>query len=123
MLDRLRHAFAVDPPGPAEPTEAQREAAEWLCRKVVERRLALPAHVFLEMGRPLSFLGSQAMHFTHPLVWSVAPNRSSEGYRHLAGFLERRGAVEWILKRIDELENERKNETEDDPADRDADPN
>jgi len=123
MLDRLRHAFAVDPPGPAEPTEAQREAAEWVCRKIVERQLALPAHVFMEMARPLSYISSQAMHYSQPLVWSVTPDGVSEGYRHLAQFLERRGAVEWILNRIDELDHERKNGSEDTTAHRDTDPN
>ncbi len=122
MLDRLRHAFAVDPPGPAEPTAAQREVAEWLCRQAVDRQLALPAHLCLEMGRPLSFVGSQAMHFTHPLVWAVTPDRTSAKYKHLAEFLERRGAVEWILNRIDELENERKNGPQQAPDQCDPDP-
>lgn len=123
IRDRLRHAFAVDPPGPAEPTDAQREAADWFCRQVVDRHLALPAHLFLEMTRPLSFLMSQMMHYSHPMVWAVTPGRTSEGYRHLSEFLERRGAVEWILNRIGELENERKNESNDTPAPRETDPN
>ncbi len=48
----LKHAFAVDPPGPAQPNEAQARIVERVCREVVSRRLTTPAMMALEMGRP-----------------------------------------------------------------------
>jgi hypothetical protein len=40
----LKHAFAVDPPGPAEPTPLQRAAAETICREIVRSRHRLRQH-------------------------------------------------------------------------------
>ncbi|MCA9286912.1 MAG: hypothetical protein KDA22_16940 [Phycisphaerales bacterium] len=109
-LDRIKHAFAVDPPGPAEPTPEQREAAEWVCAKIVERRLSTPGLMMLEMARPLNFLSAQMMHFVHPGVWAVAAQSTSAGWRHFAEFLERRGALEWMARRIEQMEAERRHE-------------
>ncbi|MEW6752918.1 MAG: hypothetical protein AB1505_18355 [Candidatus Latescibacterota bacterium] len=100
----LRHAFAVDPEGPAEPTPAQQPVVERLCAEVVRRRLTAPALLLLEMARPLNFLGAQLMHFLHPMATALL---RGEAYTHLAAFLERRGAVEHLCRRLEELEGER----------------
>jgi len=89
----LKHAFAVDPPGPAEPTEAQKQAIDRVADEVVRRGLATPTLMALEMSRPLNFIGSQAMHFFTPFV-SVFAN--TQGYRDFAKFLEHRGAISYI---------------------------
>ena len=39
----LKGAFAVDPPGPAEPTERQLQVVDKVCREVARRRLTTPA--------------------------------------------------------------------------------
>jgi hypothetical protein len=109
LRERLKHAFAVDPPGPAEPTEGEREAVEWFCRQVAKRQLSTPGLIALEMSRPLNFLASQAMHFFAPGVWAVARQESYEGYKHFAAFLERRGSMEYLERRIEELEREYEN--------------
>jgi hypothetical protein len=99
----LRHAFAVEPNGPAEPTEAQRAVVERVCRAIVRRRLTTPALMCLEMARPLNYLGSQAMHFFAPLVAVVV---DAQGYRQFAEFLEHRGSVDFLCRQIETLEAE-----------------
>ena len=97
----LKHAFAVDPPGPAVPTSDQRAAAEIVCREIVRRRMTTPSLGFLESSRPLNFLGAQVLHFFAPFVEAFTDR---EGHRHFAAFLEQRGAVEYLCRRIESLE-------------------
>ncbi len=102
-MNWLKNAFAVDPPGPAKPTEAQAAVVDRACRDIVKRHLTTPALVFLETLRPLNYIGSQAMHFFQPIVSAVL---RGEGYRHFTEFLEQRGSVDYICRRIEELEEE-----------------
>lgn len=102
----LKHAFAVDPPGPAEPTEEQREVVDRLCRTVAKNRLATPAMMGLEMARPLNYIGAMTMHTFAPAIWAIARKQSYEQYNELAAYLEKRGSIEWMINRIEELEAE-----------------
>jgi len=102
----FKHAFAVDPPGPAEPTEAQKPVVEWACREIAGRRLTTPGLLFLEMSRPLNFLAAQTMHFFQPGFWAILRQQSYENYLHFSEFIERRGSMDYIIQRIEELEAE-----------------
>lgn len=106
LRETLRHAFAVDEPGAAEPTDEQRPSVEWFCMQVAKRGLATPAVVALEMSRPLNFLASQALHMFAPGVWAIARQQTHEQYKHFATFLERRGCVEYLANRIETLQEE-----------------
>ena len=97
----LKHAFAIDPPGPATPSDDQRALIERLCQEVNRRRLTTPALAFLEMVRPLNHLGSQAMHFFTPIISAIA---DVKGYERFASFLERRGSIEYICRRLEDLD-------------------
>ncbi len=99
----IKNAFAVDPPGPQEPTEEQRLVIDKVCRAVVRRGLTTPAIVALQMSRPLNYLGSQAMHFFRPILATVT---DTDGLRHFAEFVEHRGSFEYILTRLEEIEAE-----------------
>ena len=101
MKEWIRHAFAVDSARCVFPTEPQRMVVDLFCREIVRRHLGTPALLFLETFRPLNYLGSQAMHFFQPIVSAVW---KGEGYRHLADFLERRGSVDYLCRRIEEME-------------------
>lgn len=121
----LKKAFAVDPPGPAIPTEPQKTAVDILCNEIIRRHLATPSLLSLEMLRPLNFLASQAMHFFTPFL-SVFVNTGD--YEQFVKFLEQRGSIEYICRRIEHLEAERenlkcklKNYNNNDDADADAD--
>jgi hypothetical protein len=90
----LRHAFAIEPPGPAEPTPEERAALEPLLAEVRRRGLVAPAALFLESSAPLNAVGAQALHFLQPIATAVLdPLR----YATLSRYLERRGSVEWIV--------------------------
>jgi hypothetical protein len=102
----LRHAFAVDPPGPAAPTAEQQPAVDWFCRQIAMRRLTTPALIALEMSRPLNFIAAQTMQFFSPGVWAVVRQQTHENYLHFAAFLERRGSVEYLARRIEHFEAE-----------------
>ncbi len=106
LRSKLKHAFAVDEPGLAEPTEQQRPAVEWICTQIAKRHLSTPGLIFIEMVRPLNYLGAQAMHFSRPGVWAIAPRNVYGGYIHFAEFLERRGSMEYMCRRIEQLEAE-----------------
>ena len=106
LRSKLKHAFAVDAPGAVEPTEVQRPAVEWVCDQIAKRGLTLPGLVALEMGRPLNYIGSMAMHFVSPGVWAIAPKHIYGGYEEFAKFLENRGSMEYMCRRIEELEAE-----------------
>ncbi len=106
LRSKLKHAFAVDAPGAVEPTDAQRPAVEWVCAQVAKRHLTLPGLIALEMMRPLNWIGAQVMHMTSPGVWAIAPKHIYGGYNDFARVLEKRGSVEYMCRRIEELEAE-----------------
>jgi len=91
---QLRHAFAVEKPGPAEPTPEERAALEPLIAEVRKRGLVGPAVLFLESVAPLNNVGAQALHFMQPIATAVLdPVR----YATLTKYLERRGSVAWVV--------------------------
>jgi hypothetical protein len=94
---QLRHAFAVEKPGPAEPTPEERAALEPLIREVRKRGLVGPAVLFLESVAPLNNVGAQTLHFMQPMATAVLdPVR----YATLAKYLERRGSVAWVVQEL-----------------------
>ncbi len=104
VRDGLRHAFAVDPPGPATPTPEQQPAVDWVCRQVARRHLTTPGLIALEMSRPLNYVYSQMLQFFSPGAWAIFGQRNYEHYTHFATFIERRGAIEYLERRIEHFE-------------------
>lgn len=100
----FRHAFAVDPPGPAAPNDLQRDTIEKLCREIVRRQLTVPALLVLETSRPLNGFSAQMLHFLQPIATAVV---GSAEYEQFARFLEQRGSVDYFIERIESLEAER----------------
>src|SRR2546427_1219460 len=77
LTARVRHAFAVEPEGqPLSPEDVA--LLERVAATVVERGMAMPAILFLESVGPMSFLGSQALHFFTPILEVIFPQRSEE---------------------------------------------
>lgn len=104
MWQWLKHAFAVEPPGPAVPTDAQRAVIDRLCQIIIRRQLVLPTQMFLESVRPLNFVSAQTLHFFSPFVSALSDTRD---YDEFAKFLERRGAIDYLCQRLDELNQQR----------------
>ena len=98
--DWLKHAFAVEPDKPVEPTAAQQALIDRFCRQVHARGLTTPALIFLESVRPLNYVSSQTLHFFTPILSVVA---DAKACRELAEFLEHRGSVDYLCRRIEEL--------------------
>ena len=96
----LKHAFAVDSVE-EELTSAQQKVVDRICLEVVRRQLTTPAIAFLEMARPLNYLGAQTMQFFHPIVSALG---DAESYANFANFLERRDAIDILTRQIEELE-------------------
>lgn len=88
-----------------ELTDKQKELIDRLALKIVERQLAAPAIFFLEISKPLNFLGSQTMVFFEPIIQSVFSFQNYEEYRKL---LERRDTIEHLLIRIEALDAEQR---------------
>ena len=85
----VRHAFAVEPEGqPLSPEDVA--LLERVAATVVERGMAMPAILFLESVGPMSFLGSQALHFFTPILEVIFPQRYVE---RVAQLLERRDTL------------------------------
>lgn len=106
LREKLKHAFAVDPSGPAEPTREQQASVDWVCRQVARRRLTTPGLVFLETVRPLNYVGAQFLHVMAPAFWALSRELTYEHYTHFSAFLERRGSLEYMARRIEHFEEE-----------------
>ena len=97
LRDAIRHAFAVEPDGPAVPSPEERAALEPLIAEIRRRGLVGPAVLFLEGVSPLNNVGAQALHFMQPFATAALdPVR----YATLARFLEKRGSVAWVVAEL-----------------------
>ncbi len=97
----LRHAFSLKEDDALTPEETA--LIERLAKAVVNRGMASPAILFLESLIPLSYLGSQAMHFMRPFMTFLF---SKEEYDRLAILLEKRATIELLIEAIKKLEEE-----------------
>lgn len=102
----LRNAFAVDAPGPAQPTAEQQPAVDWVCRQIAMRHLTTPGLIFLEMWRPMNWVSAQFLHMVQPVVWALLRQQSYESYVKFSEFLEHRGSMDYMCRRIEEFESE-----------------
>lgn len=76
-----------------------------LARRVVGMGMAVPAILFLESSKPLSFLGAQAMVFFEPFVKTFF---AADGYTRMGRLMEDRENVERLIRRIEGLDAEEK---------------
>lgn len=86
----------------------EQEMVDKIASKIVNRRLSVPAVLFMEVLKPLSFIGAQTMNFFGPIIESLM--KKDNKYYNFTEFLEKRENVERILQRIEELENQRPDE-------------
>jgi hypothetical protein len=93
----LQHAFATQ--AASQPLSAEDiELMERMADTVVYRGMAAPATVFLESIGPMSFLGSQALHFFTPII-EVAFN--AKEVEQVARLLERRESAALLIALIE----------------------
>jgi len=72
--------------------------------------MTVPAIFFLESMKPLSFVGSQAMHFFEPFVNAFFTVRD---YERFALLMERRENLEALLVKIEVRDDEARQEEKD----------
>ncbi|MGQ9698550.1 MAG: hypothetical protein ACUVRO_11230 [Armatimonadota bacterium] len=75
-----------------------------VARKVVQRRLEVPAVFFLEMNKPLSFIMGQSLLVAMPFL---APILGIQRVQQLSQLLQERENVDRLIERIEELSQER----------------
>lgn len=84
-----------------EITDAERDSViDRLAGKVIARRMEVPAILFLEMHRPFSYIASQALVVTSPMV---APLVGFENVQLAVKLMEKRENVELLIRRIEDL--------------------
>jgi hypothetical protein len=99
----LKHAFGIETAADLSPTPEQIKALDQFCKIVVRKNLIVPVSMFLEMVRPLNYVGSQILHGLSPFV-SVWMN--SRSLNQMAEFLENRGAIDFLCDRLKKMEEE-----------------
>jgi len=98
MFRRLQQLFQ------SVPLEDEDAAVEEIAQRVVREGMGAAAIIFLETSKPVSFLAGQAAIFATPLVGGFIEPMRLERY---ADLFSRRDFVERVIRRIEELENER----------------
>ena len=84
-------------------TPEETGAVERVARFVVRLGLTVPAVLWLESMRPLTFVGSQFMHVLSPSIMAILPLHEWDA---LASLLEEREGVEHLIGRIEALDRE-----------------
>jgi hypothetical protein len=88
----------------SEPLSAEDAALlERVARRVVDLHRELPAILTLETGKPLSLVASQTLVFFEPIVQAMV---SIPDYRRFALLVERREAVEAMIRSIERIADE-----------------
>lgn len=95
-----KHAFAVESSAPFEPTAEQRDIVDGLCRRIVNRGLALPAILFLESSQPLGPMAAQSLLLLQPWFELVADRNQLAAFTK---FLDHRGSFEFLCRRLEQL--------------------
>lgn len=107
-----KHAFAIEPDGPAVPTAEQQPVIDGLCQRIVDRGLALPAILFLESCKPLGPVAAQSLLVVQPW-FELVINRDQLAI--FTRFLDRRGSFDYLCQRLEELVQSRETTVESQP--------
>ena len=86
-------------------THSDKQLISNLAKKIVRHGMAIPAILFLEMGKYFSFFGGQLMVFFGPIITAFI---SSQSYYKFAELLEDRNNVEFLLLEIERMESDNK---------------
>ncbi|HEY3316261.1 MAG TPA: hypothetical protein VGL40_13415 [Bacillota bacterium] len=95
-------------PGPLTPVleitpERRDEIIEWAAQQIHKRGLTTAAVFFIEMNRPITYVGSQAVHFFAPFVNTIFDNRLATEIGHL---MSERKNIDRLINRLEDLIHE-----------------
>ena len=88
-------------------TSRDREFLTRLSRSIVRSSLTTPAVFFLEMTKPLGFIGSQFMIFLGPILGAFI---KTDRYYRAATLFERPENIEYVISEIERLDREERKE-------------
>lgn len=89
-----------------ELTPEERDALiERIATGIIRRGMETPAVLFLEMHKPLSFMASQGLVVTAPLI---APILGFDKVQMAGKLMEDRGNIERLIRRIEELASQKR---------------
>ena len=71
-----------------------------LSHKIVDLKLVTPSIFFLEMAKPLNFIGSQTMVFFGPIISAFV---KTDGYYRAAELFEEHSSVEFLICELERL--------------------
>jgi hypothetical protein len=93
----LQNAFSLESPhGPF--TDEDRQLLDKLARKIVARRMAMPAVLFLSSVRPLNAISSQAMVFLRPFATGLV---NKAAYDRITEIVDRRKGIAAMIDAIE----------------------
>jgi hypothetical protein len=82
-------------------TPEQDEILDKVAKKVVQKRMTVPALMFIESVKPLNFIGSQLMVFFEPIVQTLFDFKSYTIFREA---IEVRENVELLMQKIEKFD-------------------
>ncbi len=85
--------------------ERRDEVLDAIANRVKQYGMTVPAIFFLEMHKPLSYIGGQAMHFFAPIVGAFF-----QTFEDYAYFFDDRENVELLIQRIEAIAMEEEEE-------------
>ena len=71
-----------------------------LAKKIFEYQMITPSIFFLEMAKPLNFIGSQTMVFFGPIISAFV---KTDGYYRAAELFEEQSSVEFLICELEKL--------------------
>ncbi|MHB0885313.1 MAG: hypothetical protein ACYC6V_06625 [Bacillota bacterium] len=83
--------------------ERRDEMIEWTAQQIHKRGLTTPAVFFIEMNRPISYVGGQAVHFFSPFVNAIFDSKLATEVGHL---MSDRKNIDRLIDRLEELTRE-----------------
>ena len=86
-------------------SQSDRKLISDLAQKIVKHGMAVPAILFLEMVKYMSFIGSQLMVFFGPVITAFI---QSESYYKMTHLLEERQNIEFLMLEIERIESDNK---------------
>jgi len=98
-----RFRTAAEAPDEGGYTAEDEALLDRIAQATVRWGMAVPAIFMLESSKPLSFVGSQFLHFLSPIAHSVLDARELD---RVAVMLEQRGTMEELIRRIERAEEE-----------------
>ena len=104
LVEGIRHAFSTESPH-GELTDEDHSLLSRLAAKIVGRKMATPALLFLRSLRPLGYVGGQALAFLRPFL---TPLFNKADYDRMTAILERREGVGALIAAIEAAAGDKK---------------